>query len=98
MQLKLFLMIFTVGVSISSMAQAISIPNLSSQQLQRIARDVTPTRSQEFFREGQAQLEREIQRLEREKRDPILKVDPAVEPRNQPLPRVMPKVRQDGQY
>jgi hypothetical protein len=79
MSLKIVLITVTVGVLVPSMAQA--MPNLTSSQLQRISRDLVPSRSQEFFRQGQVQLEREVRQLERKKTSPVLKVDPALRER-----------------
>ncbi|MBW4418993.1 MAG: hypothetical protein KME13_07155 [Myxacorys californica WJT36-NPBG1] len=48
-----------------SPANASSLPSFTSEQLQRITRDSTPTNSQDFFRRGQAQFEREVRLLQR---------------------------------
>ena len=81
---------------VTSPAFALSIPNLSSVDRQRLSRDLTPTNAQDFFRQGQAQLEREIQLLNRRsqvQQDDLLKVDPTTRNfeqsnlRSQPLTR-----------
>ena len=78
-----------VTLAIGSSVLAQSIPTLSHLNRQRLDRDLTMTNSQDFFRQGQAQLEREIRLLERRSRtqsDTLLKVDPATQPEiRQPL-------------
>lgn len=72
-----------------STANALSLPGFTSQQLQRIARDITPTNSQDFFRRGQAQIEREVRLLHRRGETsprPILKIDPVNRDQNQQIP------------
>lgn len=57
-----------------------AIPNISTVDRHRLTRDLTPTNSQDFFKQGQAQFEREIQLLERRsqvQREDLLKIDPA---------------------
>lgn len=57
------------------------LPISQSGDAQRLVRDLTPTNSQDFFKQGQAQFEREIRLLERRSRAPqeeLLKIDPAI--------------------
>ncbi len=54
------------------------IPNLSPQQAQQLSRDLVPSSSQEFFRQGQYLMEREIQNLrlrQVESNEPVLKIN-----------------------
>ena len=60
-------------------AQADAVGGLTASQLQRFSRDLVPSSSQDFFRRGQEQLEREIWRLDRpvlNQTDQLLKVEP----------------------
>lgn len=62
-----------------SPANASSLPSFTPEQLQRITRDITSTNSQDFFRRGQAQFEREVRLLQRWRESSpreILKIDP----------------------
>ncbi|MBW4541161.1 MAG: hypothetical protein KME43_18795 [Myxacorys chilensis ATA2-1-KO14] len=62
-----------------SPVNASSPPSITSEQLQRITRDITPTNSQDFFSRGQAQFEREVRLLQRWRESSpreILKIDP----------------------
>jgi hypothetical protein len=62
-------------------ADAQSLPNLTPQQIQRFGRDLTPRNSDNFFRQGRDQFEREIQLLDRRVLSPDqtkLKIDPAL--------------------
>ncbi|MGG6267333.1 hypothetical protein ACQ4M3_28785 [Leptolyngbya sp. AN03gr2] len=86
----LFLIVPAVTLIASSPGFAQAIPNLSSFDRQRIVRDLTPFNSQDFFNQGRAQLEREIellnQRSQRQQEN-LLKIDPATRyPENQ-VPR-----------
>lgn len=88
---KTFLIVVSLVTSLisgiaASVAQAAPPPNSPSPQAGRFARDLTISRSQEFFREGNVRLEREIQILQRrpQQQTPILKVDAAVEDRERP--------------
>lgn len=68
---------------------AIAQPLPTPQQLNRLDRDIAPTNSHDFFRQGRVQLEREIQLLERAQLAPsaapkdtidspsVLRIDPA---------------------
>jgi hypothetical protein len=55
---------------------ALSLNTLTSTQVNQIQRDLTPPRSQEFFRQGDEQVEREIRLVSRQKLQPdqILKI------------------------
>jgi len=58
-------------------ASASSESPLTPAQAQRLSRDLVPSRSQNFFQEGQERLEREILLLrqrQRSEQEPILKV------------------------
>ncbi|PSB16496.1 hypothetical protein C7B65_21490 [Phormidesmis priestleyi ULC007] len=59
-------------------AKADGIGGLTASQLQRFSRDLVPSSSQDFFRQGREQLEREIQRLDRPVRNSneLLRVEP----------------------
>lgn len=61
--------------------QAQSIPELTPEQKLQISRDLTPRNSQDFFRQGQAQLEQEIRLLDRRvlsSDQTVLKIDPTL--------------------
>jgi len=76
----MFLIVSIATLIASSPVLAQSLPNLSNLDRQRLTRDLTPTNAQDFFKQGQEQLEREIRLLERRsqiKQDDLLKVDPA---------------------
>ncbi|MBW4441374.1 MAG: hypothetical protein KME10_09105 [Plectolyngbya sp. WJT66-NPBG17] len=78
MRKRLFLIVPVVTLIASSPVLAQSLPNLSLVDRQRLTRDLIPTNSQDFFRQGQAQLEREIRLLERRsQQENLLKIDPA---------------------
>ncbi|MDZ7956441.1 MAG: hypothetical protein RMY34_00780 [Aulosira sp. DedQUE10] len=54
------------------------IPNLTPQQAQHLSRDLVPSSSQDFFRQGQYMMEREIQNLRTrqvESNEPVLKIN-----------------------
>lgn len=64
---------------VAPVAQANGVERLTSSQLQRFSRDLVPSNSQDFFSRGREQLEREIQRLDRQtlgSTEPLLKVEP----------------------
>ncbi len=91
---SMFLIVPFVTLIASSSVQAQSIPNLSIADRNRLTRDLTPTNSQDFFIQGQAQLEREIRLLERRSRpqqENLLKVDPATRYREEKNPRSLPE-------
>lgn len=53
------------------------VPRLTPAQLQRFSRDLVPSSSEEFFRQGRETLEQEVQRLRQPHRfssDQILKI------------------------
>ena len=94
MSRSLFLIVPFVTLIASSSVQAQSIPNLSIADRNRLTRDLTPTNSQDFFIQGQAQLEREIRLLERRSRlqqDDLLKVEPAMRHPEEQNPRSQPE-------
>jgi hypothetical protein len=64
-----------------SAAQAQSLAGLSSAQLQRFSRDLVPSSSEDFFRKGREQFDRQIELLNRLPNlpDRILKVNPQIE-------------------
>jgi hypothetical protein len=74
--------ISAVGLLLTTQpADAQSLPNLTPQQIQRFGRDLTPRNSDDFFREGRDQLEREIRLLDRRVLSldqTKLKIDPAL--------------------
>lgn len=74
---RLFLIVPVVTLIASSPGLAQSLPNLPIADRQRLTRDLTPTNAQDFFKQGQVQLEREIQLLERrsQKQENLLKVN-----------------------
>ena len=54
------------------------LPRLTPTQIQNISRDLVPYNSQEFFRQGQELMEREIQLLRQRQispKEPVLKVN-----------------------
>lgn len=56
-----------------------NIPRLNSSQLQSISRDLFRSSSEDFFRQGQVKLEKEIDQLTRQRQllsEGILRVDP----------------------
>ncbi len=70
-------------IAVDHPANAQSLPSFTPQQLNRLGRDLAPTNSQDFFRQGRAQLEREIQILEQTRAATsrsLLKIDPATRP------------------
>ncbi len=78
-----------VGIVVPS-AKADGIAGLTSSQLQRFSRDLIPSSSQDFFRQGREQLEREIQRLDRQTLDSneqLLKVKPPIQDQGDRLQR-----------
>ncbi|BAU12175.1 hypothetical protein LEP3755_27040 [Leptolyngbya sp. NIES-3755] len=92
----LFLIVPVVTLIASSPGFAQTIPNLSSFDRQRIVRDLTPTQSQDFFIQGRAQLEREIQLLNersRRQQENLLKIDPATRYPENPVPRSLNQSR-----
>lgn len=56
----------------------VSVPSLSSYQINRINRDLTRSPAEDFFREGRLKLEREIQlaRKQQQLTKDVLKVNP----------------------
>lgn len=71
-----------VSLVIAPAAKADGIAGLTSSQLQRFSRDLIPSNSQDFFRQGRAQLEQEVQRLDRQTLNPderLLKVEPPIQ-------------------
>ncbi|WP_256973396.1 hypothetical protein [Nostoc sp. T09] len=55
-----------------------AFPRLTPQQTQHLSRDLVPYNSQEFFRQGQELMEREIQLLRQRQlsaNEPVLKVN-----------------------
>ncbi|MBX9259159.1 hypothetical protein H1Q63_35450 [Desmonostoc muscorum CCALA 125] len=68
---------FFLAVETSANAQQ-ALPNLTPAQAQSLSRDLVPSSSQDFFRQGTVAFEREIQLL-RERQlssnKPILKID-----------------------
>jgi hypothetical protein len=62
---------------LGSSAQAEPLTGLSSGQLPRLSRDLVPSSSEDFFRKGREQFERQIERLNRlpTSSDQVLKVD-----------------------
>jgi hypothetical protein len=77
-----YFIISTVGLLLTIQpAGAQLLPNLTPQQIQQFGRDLTPRNSDDFFRQGRDQLEREIQLLDRRVLSPDqtkLKIDPAL--------------------
>ncbi|BAY10668.1 hypothetical protein [Calothrix sp. NIES-2098] len=66
-----------------------TLPRLTPQQAQHLSRDLVPYNSQEFFRQGQELMEREIEILRQRKltaNQPVLKVNviPQVKKNNSP--------------
>ena len=59
-------------------AQAESNVGLTSSRLQRLSRDLMPSSSEDFFRKGREQFDREVELLHRpsQRLDQVLKVDP----------------------
>lgn len=71
--------LIAILANVFSPANASSLPSFTSEQLQRITRDITATNSQDFFRRGQAQFEREVRLLQHGKESSpreILRVEP----------------------
>ncbi|MBD2532664.1 hypothetical protein H6G97_24990 [Nostoc flagelliforme FACHB-838] len=68
---------FLLAVQTSANAQQ-AVPNLTPAQAQHLSRDLVPSSSQDFFRQGKDSFEREI-RILRQRRlspiKPILKID-----------------------
>ncbi|MBD2203456.1 hypothetical protein H6G33_18670 [Calothrix sp. FACHB-1219] len=55
------------------------LPSLTPAQTQQLSRDLVPHSSQDFFRQGQELMEREIELLRQRQvsnDEPVLKVDP----------------------
>ncbi len=70
---------------LGSAAQANGGGGLTSSQLQRFSRDLVPSSSQDFFRQGQEQREQEIQRLDHpslNSTERLLKVEPQIQSRD----------------
>ncbi|MBD2354684.1 hypothetical protein H6G41_08575 [Tolypothrix sp. FACHB-123] len=70
------------------------LPNLTPVQTQQLSRDLVPHSSQEFFRQGQELMEREIELLRQRQisnNEPVLKVNPL-----QPIKQDSP-VKNDSQ-
>ncbi|WP_251956255.1 hypothetical protein [Nostoc commune] len=68
---------FLLAVQTSANAQQ-AVPTLTPAQAQHLSRDLVPSSSQDFFRQGKDSFEREIQILRRRKLSPIkpiLKID-----------------------
>lgn len=73
-----FVVFVVLLASFPAFAQSIPVSQIADAQ--RLVRDLTPTNAQDFFRQGQAQLEREIRLLERRspvQQENLLKIDPA---------------------
>ncbi|MEP0916717.1 hypothetical protein NC981_07785 [Leptolyngbya sp. DQ-M1] len=79
----MFLIVPGVVLMASFPAFAQSLPSLPIVDRQCLTRDLTPTNAQDFFKQGQAQFEREIyeiQLLERRsqvQQEDLLKIEPA---------------------
>ena len=78
--------VISLAVSLMSIvapiAKADGVGGLTSSQLQRFSRDLVPSNSQDFFRQGREQLEREIQRLDRQtlnSNEQLLKIEPQIQ-------------------
>ncbi|KAM3098526.1 hypothetical protein ACKFKG_05710 [Phormidesmis sp. 146-35] len=69
--------VWMLPLLIGSAAQAQSLAGLSSVQLQRLSRDLVPSSSEDFFRKGREQFDRELELLRRPSKSPdrLLKVD-----------------------
>ncbi len=62
--------------------KADGVAGLTASQLQQFSRDLIPSNSQDFFRQGREQVEREIQRLDHQTLHPnerLLKVEPQIQ-------------------
>ncbi len=69
-----------VIVSSSSMAAQAAPPPLTRSQIRQINNDLLPSSSQDFFRQGQKQLDREVLRLYQQQdtsAQPILRINVA---------------------
>ncbi len=89
----MFLIVPIVTLIASFPALAQSLPNLSNVDRQRLSRDLVPNNPQDFFRQGQAQLEREIRLLERRsqlQQENLLKINPARDSDKQDPPSLKP--------
>lgn len=92
-QLKIlvFSTAFLLAAETSANAQQ-TIPNLTPPQAQNLSRDLFPSTSQDFFRQGNNALEREIQLLRQRQlssNKPILKID-LIQLRKRPLTQEKP--------
>ena len=70
-----------------AIAQPPAIRQLTPLQIQRLSRDLVPSRSQDFFNRGQRELEREIQNLPKRQRllkEPVLRVNQDTQPQTPP--------------
>jgi hypothetical protein len=68
---------FLLAIQTSANAQQ-SLPNLTPAQAQSLSRDLVPSSSQDFFRQGKESMEREIQIFRQRQlpsMKPILKID-----------------------
>jgi hypothetical protein len=75
--LKITSIIFsTVLLAGHTTSQALAQVPITSAQAQHLSRDLIPTDSQDFFRQGRNNLEREIQALQtRPAPEPLLKIN-----------------------
>ncbi|MBD2339614.1 hypothetical protein H6G64_21815 [Calothrix sp. FACHB-156] len=65
------------------------IPSFTPQQAQRLSRDLAPSSSEQFFRQGHYLMEREIQNLrlrQLEPREPVLKINSIQQVKKDNLP------------
>ncbi|MGV0027627.1 hypothetical protein [Phormidesmis priestleyi] len=70
--------VWMLTLLLGSAAQAESLTGLSSAQLQRLSRDLVPSSSEDFFRKGREQFDRQIELLNRLPNPPdrVLKIVP----------------------
>lgn len=69
------------------------IPSLTPQQAQHLSRDLVPSSSEQFFRQGQYLMEREIQNLQTrqlEPKEPVLKINSIQQIKKDNLPSKNP--------
>ena len=68
-------------------------PTLTPSQVQQLQRDLVPHNSQDFFRQGQERIEREIQLLSESQRassEPLLKINVNTQTQQDRLPHLQP--------
>lgn len=85
--------LLSVRASAASVPAAMSQLSLTTNQLQRLSRDLIPTDAQNFFRRGQAQLEREIDQLQRRPQfsgDRLLSIQDGVK-----MPSTLPELKEE---